>query len=407
MPTKTYSVDTILWAARIYSNNAVPTTLSSQLTAGVTTANVGDTTGWPSPGAGQVGVVAFDFGNPTLVEIATYTGKTGTTLTGLTRGLDGTSDVTHSAATKVRHVASAADIHDRSHDHSKEADDNVLIPQNLIVTGLGKTAFEFTDKTASTGITWGSDTNLYRSTVNTLKTDSHLLVSGGLQIDGAGINEKLYFGSALDTNLYRSAANTLKTDDKFIVGTGGGLEILDTTGIAFGADTNLYRFDTNILKTDDSLVVEGTLTVGGIQSGFRGVHAVRAANQSCGPSTPTIIDFNEADAYDTDAFHDHASGTLATRQRCIAPSGLDGYYMAFAATSCPAFSGILVLEILKNGVVVENTQEQHGGNSERNQVVTGPISLVATDYIEFRINQTSTGSINFSGNVLKLWRLWT
>ena len=77
-------------------------------------------------------------------------------------------------------------------------------------------------------INFGSDTNLYRLSSNSLKTDDALSVASGLFVENtanlatAGINGALKlsgtsFGS-YDVNLYASATDTLKTDDNFIVG---------------------------------------------------------------------------------------------------------------------------------------------------------------------------------------------
>lgn len=109
---------------------------------------------------------------------------------------------------------------------------------------------------AAAGIVLASDTNLYRSAADTLKTDDKLIVTGTLErgSDGAagwfqaygntvgsrityghtaeggennlGIRAgQIVFGSPYDTNLYRSAANQLKTDDDFYMSTNGS----DTT----------------------------------------------------------------------------------------------------------------------------------------------------------------------------------
>lgn len=80
---------------------------------------------------------------------------------------------------------------------------------------------------------------------------------------GTTAADGLLWGS--DTTLYRSAANTLKTDDEFVIGINGGkdtLALTDTTadvGITIGADTNIYRSAANTLKTDDALVVDSTI----------------------------------------------------------------------------------------------------------------------------------------------------
>lgn len=102
--------------------------------------------------------------------------------------------------------------------------------------------------TAADGIRFGTDTNLYRSAADTLKTDDNLQVAGyvqsvrpsgapdtaaSYQISVGGtdavarfvtfLSGKFEWGdgtNARDTNLYRSAADTLKTDDAFIAGAG-------------------------------------------------------------------------------------------------------------------------------------------------------------------------------------------
>ena len=74
--------------------------------------------------------------------------------------------------------------------------------------------------TASDGLYFNNDTNLYRGGVNSLQTDDDLYIGNN------ALQRWIYFpnggninwgnGGTIDTNLYRSAANTLKTDDDFI-----------------------------------------------------------------------------------------------------------------------------------------------------------------------------------------------
>ena len=86
------------------------------------------------------------------------------------------------------------------------------------------------------GIKFGADTNLYRSAADTLKTDDNLITGGNLSLgtpnqsarlnfaEGTSIADGIRFG--MDTNLYRSTADTLATDDNFVSGkaiTGNGL----------------------------------------------------------------------------------------------------------------------------------------------------------------------------------------
>lgn len=144
--------------------------------------------------------------------------------------------------------------------------------------------------TAAGGLIFGDDTTLYRSAADTLKTDDSLVVAINLRLGAAvatattGLNliggttaaDGIAFGT--DTNLYRSAADTLKTDDALVVGVNlrlgaavataaTGLNLVSgtaaTAGIAFGTDTNLYRSAADTLKTDDKLHVVGELELDG------------------------------------------------------------------------------------------------------------------------------------------------
>jgi hypothetical protein len=94
-----------------------------------------------------------------------------------------------------------------------------------------------------------ADTNLYRSSAGILKTDGDLQVVGkgyagyGTasqltfgDIFGTG-KSGIYLGNSNDTNLYRSTANTLKTDSAFV--TGGTL----TVGTLAASSSNLLCLD--------------------------------------------------------------------------------------------------------------------------------------------------------------------
>ncbi|MEX2055042.1 MAG: hypothetical protein WD972_02570, partial [Candidatus Andersenbacteria bacterium] len=133
--------------------------------------------------------------------------------------------------------------------------------------------------TAAGGITFGTDTNLYRSAANLLRTDDSFNVNGQLQI--AASDGGLLWGG--DTTLYRPFANTLRTDDSFHVNVqsnaANSFDVTNDVGqsvltvntinnqvllprataassaLVLGGDTNLYRSAADTLKTDDSLVV--------------------------------------------------------------------------------------------------------------------------------------------------------
>jgi len=192
----------------------------------------------------------------------------------------------------------------------------------------GKNTLNLIDTTANVGMTIGGDTNLYRSTNNTLKTDDSLIVgiNGGkttLELSDTTVNVGLTIGA--DTNLYRSAADTLKTDDSFVVDgaafnvnsatitlgdantdtvtiNAGPVNLPNATSAAdalvLGADANLYRSAADTLKTDDSLIVDGSLTVNGnatFGDTTSDTHIVNGKLTNNLPdNTATVVDLKEA-----------------------------------------------------------------------------------------------------------------
>lgn len=99
---------------RFYSSTAQPTTLALNVTAASTTIQVVALVGYPSLYPYTL-CLDYDTGLRELVEV---TNAAGTTLT-VTRGVDGTSAIDHSAGATVRHVSSARDYADsRSHENA-------------------------------------------------------------------------------------------------------------------------------------------------------------------------------------------------------------------------------------------------------------------------------------------------
>lgn len=91
-------------ATKLYSDSARQTTLASGISGGAATMTLADATGWPSPSAGQEANVAVDYGDQSLVEVGTYTSRSGNVLSGVTGISNG-----HSSGAKVWHVISAVD----------------------------------------------------------------------------------------------------------------------------------------------------------------------------------------------------------------------------------------------------------------------------------------------------------
>ena len=92
-------------ARRYYSSTAARTTLAADINSSVTTVGVTAVTGWPTSFPYTI-ILDQDTINEEVVEV---TARTGTTLT-VTRGVDGTTGVAHSAGAAVNHGVSARDF---------------------------------------------------------------------------------------------------------------------------------------------------------------------------------------------------------------------------------------------------------------------------------------------------------
>jgi hypothetical protein len=103
--------------SRYYSSVARRTTLTADISAVATTITVAAATGYPGT-APYTLIIDQDTVNEEVVEV---TSRSGTTLT-VTRGVDGTSGIAHTAGAAVEHGVSARDFADsRSHEDASEA----------------------------------------------------------------------------------------------------------------------------------------------------------------------------------------------------------------------------------------------------------------------------------------------
>jgi hypothetical protein len=103
--------------SRYYSSVARRTTLTADISAVATTITVAAATGFPSTPVYTL-IIDQDTVNEEVVEV---TSRSGTTLT-VTRGVDGTSGIAHTAGAAVEHGVSARDFADsRSHEDASEA----------------------------------------------------------------------------------------------------------------------------------------------------------------------------------------------------------------------------------------------------------------------------------------------
>lgn len=165
-----------------HSGDAVATTLASDITSGATSLSLTASTGWPTGGTGPfwVKIDAGLAGEETVIA----TSRSGTSLSGLTRGSDGTAASAHSAGATVEHVFSAQEADDANKTAFQTLGTVTAKGDLLSATAantLGKTAVGSDGQvvqalaSAAGGITWASRSD---------GTDGYLHT--GPRIDNAG-----------------------------------------------------------------------------------------------------------------------------------------------------------------------------------------------------------------------------
>lgn len=220
--------------ARVRANFVFGSVENNPLAAGGVTLNSSTLDELPVVQAGDIAIIVLDprkrYGDPEIVYV-TYHGASATTAT-ISRGKDGTTAREHQLGTEWIHAPVIEDW-----DHGG-------------FSGLGDDDHPLYIKTDGTrGIV--GDQSIYNtsaaSRVLNVKASGDSQVRFSINADG-----KMQWGSGSvvqDTNLYRSSNDTLKTDDNIVVG-GGTLQ--------FGADCSLYRSGADALQTDDALRVNNT-----------------------------------------------------------------------------------------------------------------------------------------------------
>ena len=121
--------------SRYYSSVARRTTLTADINGSTTSITVAAATGFPAT-TPYLLIIDQDTVNEELVEV---TNRSGTTLT-VTRGVDGTSGIAHTAGASVEHGVSARDFADsRAHEDASEAVHGLAAGQAVVGTSTAQT----------------------------------------------------------------------------------------------------------------------------------------------------------------------------------------------------------------------------------------------------------------------------
>ena len=320
---------------RKYSSRAQQTTLSSSITSGDVTMTVGsgaNLMGGKTPAVGETYTVVIDPDTALeeIVDISNY--ASGNTLT-IARGIDGSSDVTHSPGAIVRHMIIGRDLQD-SNDHSvgtlaghaatTSAQLNTVISDN---TGSGALVFGTSPTITSPSITTPTITSPTITGTGTITATTftgdltgtvtgsaslNLLKTGGTMSGAIAMGSSKITGLGTPTANTTDAATTAYVDtaiSDLIAGAPSTLNTLDEIAAALNDTANFS--DTVVLKTGSTM--SGALAMG--------------TNKITGLGTPTVSTDAATKAY--------ADSIVAT-----APGNLTGPITSVgAATSIAAQTG--------------------------------------------------------------------
>lgn len=155
-----------------HSGNAVQTTIASDVTGGVsTTVSIASATGWPSPSGGQKSYATIKYDTSAEVKIS-FTGRSGTDLTGVAWDVDGTtSSGTYAAGSTIRHGWTALEA-DEANDAVQNTIGKITTAGDVLVGTAANTMKRLGMGAAYTGLAVNSGaTDLsYQATLASLLT---------------------------------------------------------------------------------------------------------------------------------------------------------------------------------------------------------------------------------------------
>lgn len=129
----------------------------------------------------------------------------------------------------------------------------------------------------------------------------------------------------------------------------------------------------------------------------------KSTTQSIANNTTTSVTF------DTEAFDDGGMHSTTTNtSRVTIPTGGDGTYLVGAHVEFAAnATGHRTLLITVNGTSTQTTVRENSvsGTLETRLACSSLVQLVAGDYVEARVVQTSGGSLNVAASC-NLWACW-
>ena len=204
-------------------------------------------------------------------------------------------------------------------------------------------------------------------------------VTAGVGITGGGTS-----GTVTVTN---DMATTITAAGDIVVGTGSGTY----DNLPIGTTAQVLTADTTVSPYKVKWATPASAT-----PAFVGCQAYRTTNLSTSNGTTTSITY-DSNVFDTDAFH----STVTNTDRFTVPTGKGGKYL-FNAQISWAGNATGVRELRLHKFTPSESNANIVGNNPPDasaflQQLSWVQDLAAGDYVVFKVEQTSGGSLNVSG----------
>jgi hypothetical protein len=224
----------------------------------------------------------------------------------------------------------------------------------------------------------------------TAKTASYVLVA-------ADAGTTVVMNAAGATTITVDASLFAAGDTVYIQNIGAGISTITagTATVNTSADLALAQYEGGQLyftSTSASIFLKGA--GGGGAAAFVGCRLSKTSAQTISNATFTAVTYTAED-FDTNGFHDNSTNT----SRITIPSGYDGYYEVFGICSFNQNgTGQRNFEVRKNGNLYNSFVMSAGSAAISAAVFSDVVSVVATDYIELFVYQSSGGNLNTTSN---------
>jgi len=268
---------------RKYKGNATPTTIAGGLSSGVTSCVIGSATGWPTSGPFYA-VVDPGLSSEEKILVGSISG---TTISSITRGVDDTTDQSHSAGCAIYPVFTAVDADEANELTSTYANQGGIVYQGASTfaqLAIGTAAQVLKVNAGATAPEWGqvATAGIADSAVTSAKIAEGTIVLADLATSlqrflvpvgsitayagtSAPTGWLLCDGTAVSSSTYPSlyalvGANTPDMRGRFPIGDNSTLTLLGTGGSTTIAEGNLPSHTHTFSATSGAMSANATLS---------------------------------------------------------------------------------------------------------------------------------------------------